>query len=87
MSAQSWDKSMQDRILSALAKRWKTTDCLLCGGNRWSLNGFAHVSISGDAAWAVRGGKTLPSAAMVCEECGNTVIVNLVAIGVLDRDA
>jgi hypothetical protein len=32
----------------------------------------------------VLGGPTLPSAALVCQTCGNTIFLNLIVLGLLD---
>ena len=69
-------------ILSTLHERIKIPACPLCGTNTWTLaDGFIALPLQeGFSAFEV-GGPALPCVALVCNNCGNTYLINLLNIG------
>lgn len=70
------DQAARNKIAEHAQKTWRSPGCLLCGCTTWEVHGYVTL-IVGNAP-GPGGDEGLPSAALVCQRCGNTVIVNLV---------
>lgn len=68
-----------EQLLAHTKAKWKNHSCPLCFVNNWSVEGVAVPLADGSRMWVDR---SLPSAALVCLNCGNTVLVNLYVAGV-----
>ncbi len=77
------DETLRRKVTEHLKRTWRSNACLLCGCTVWEIHGHVTV-ILGDAPGTVAGASEgLPSVAMVCQRCGNTVLVNLVVADAL----
>jgi hypothetical protein len=76
-------------VINALAQhvvtKW-TNGCPMCGTRRWSPHAFVNMELSPSAKGQVIGAQVLPSAALVCQNCGFTAIVNLIVAGIVKPD-
>ena len=75
-------ENFQQKVLEALNKKKINANCEVCGQNNWSVGDQAVTLLVSN----LEGGISLPppnipSAALVCNNCGN---VRLFALGVLD---
>jgi len=70
-----------DALANHIHRVWTQKECFHCGTNNWALHGYITL-ITGDTLGAPVGAPILPSAAAVCQTCGNTVLINLVVAGV-----
>jgi hypothetical protein len=75
----------QETLKRFLNTKWRNKNCQLCNFNTWDIHGIVSLSIA-DQVGAVFGGPSLPMAAMLCKNCGHTVLVNLMVAGVLQPD-
>ncbi len=57
----------------------------MCGTNQWQVVGYTAVSTTTTPGYFSLQGPALPSAAVVCLNCGNTVFVNLFIAGVVSN--
>ena len=72
----------RDEIIAALNERIRITACPLCGTNGWTLaDGFAPLALQESFFGFRVGGPVLPCVALVCNNCGNTHLINLLNIG------
>jgi hypothetical protein len=76
------DDTSRSRIAEHIKKTWRTPGCLLCGCIVWELHGHVTVLLS-DAPGATVSAEGLPSVAVVCQRCGNTILINLVVANAL----
>ena len=68
------------RIVERLPDK-RMPNCPICTKNNWELaRGFVSLSLSEDPRQAALGGTMLPCAVIVCRVCGNTVLMNLIAL-------
>jgi len=70
------------RVVAHLGQKWHA-GCPMCGTKRWELSGHVTLTLSDAPGAMVIGGPVLPCIAAVCQNCGNTVLVNLVAAKLL----
>jgi transcription elongation factor Elf1 len=76
-------REKQDKIIQALDGRLKgSLTCPLCGAQKWTIaDGFVLVALEDDGSVAFHlGGPRLPSAAIICDNCGNTHLINLIKL-------
>jgi hypothetical protein len=80
------DPAVAKKLTEHIRLKWKN-GCPMCGARAWELSGFTSVPIKKDLGPnIVLAGPNLPSAAIVCRNCGNTVLVNLIVAGVMAKD-
>jgi len=65
------------------ATHWKNRTCNICGNTNWNIvpDVFSMPSIGPGAA--VGGGQTVPVLCAVCSQCGQMVLFNAVALGIV----
>jgi hypothetical protein len=73
-------ESFQDRFIAAINERIANSKCPLCGSSDWNVEDGVylfrkHVRNEGGESWAF----ALPSAALVCNICGDIQFVSLQA--------
>jgi hypothetical protein len=68
--------AINDRCHGRLSK------CNLCGRGQWSLvDGLILLNLSEDINSVRIGGPVAPVVALVCSECGNTIFINVLTLG------
>ena len=83
------DKEIQERIIKALeAKMGKAAPkCPICGHNHWSVgNRYVVLSVSKNPKQVTIGGENYPLIPLVCSNCGNTHLLNLLTLGFTSAD-
>ncbi len=71
--------NLQERVIQALSEKIPNAKCPLCGADEWSVQvGTTYLPLetqfTGSASWNQR---AFPSIALICENCGNTHLMNL----------
>jgi hypothetical protein len=80
----------RDAINAALAKQFakpNATLCSFCAERNWVIqgNGLVYLSVQPIATRGiVLGGPTLPAVALMCQTCGNTLLLNVFGLGVAE---
>jgi hypothetical protein len=54
--------------------------CPMCGNTKWHVGGFVEI---GQRLNLLSGGRAYPSVPLICINCGNTVLFNAVAMGLI----
>jgi hypothetical protein len=75
-------ESFQDRFIRALQNKIPNSRCPLCQSSNWAVQPGIywfkqHIKTGYTESW----GDALPSAALVCNVCGNTQFVSVLAYG------
>jgi hypothetical protein len=71
------DQASKSKLAEHLKKTWRSPACVLCGCTVWEVHGHVTV-VLGDTPGTTIGTDALPSVALVCQRCGNTILINLV---------
>ncbi len=81
----------KERILQAVQQRVSQLGkCAICGHGQWTLaDGYVVLSVQDNLAGALTGGlpigaRGIPCVAIVCNHCGNTQLINVIALGLQD---
>jgi hypothetical protein len=77
------DQESLDKLIGHIREKWGARSCPMCHANNWLVQGFVPLILSDSVKTVTIGGKSLPSAAVICSNCGNTIIVNLIAAKVV----
>jgi hypothetical protein len=77
------DKQAFEKLAAFINSKWKTKECVLCSANDWTVNGYVVLSSQDSVQGLVLGGQVLANAAVICKNCGNTHLINLVTAGVV----
>lgn len=78
-----FSKEVGEKILAAFRERLpETALCPLCHANKWELlDAFVAIVISYEPLEVRTAGQVLPSAVLICNNCGNTHFLNLNVLG------
>jgi hypothetical protein len=77
-----FDATTIERIIDHLKSRWTIQACPMCRTSNWEVHGPITLSLGGSDKSAGPS-QNLPCAAIVCQSCGNSLIVNLVVAGIM----
>ena len=76
----------RDKLLAALNQRGVTPICEICGRNNWAVVDQAvSVQITDLSGTFVVPPPQIPSAGVVCNNCGNIRLFALVSLGLLPK--
>jgi hypothetical protein len=83
-----WTKEVEQRVLNAIAAKMPNLHvgaCSICGTTNWVLaNSYIMISVQDELSSFAIGGPSLPSVAIICQNCGNTHLMNLRMLGLDD---
>ncbi len=72
---------VRERVLAAFSKRVPVLHCPVCQHNAFTIvDGFVSPPVYGNF-WLGQKTSGLPSIALVCDNCGNTLFINMGALG------
>jgi hypothetical protein len=76
----------KQRIIKTIEERGATFPCPRCGNNKLKLlDGYFNGSLQTDLTGFAPGGPAIPSAVMVCVQCGYVMQHSLEILGLLPR--
>lgn len=76
---------VKEEKLQEYIKQIKVPACQLCGNNQWGLSDQIFQLLEFDPNGASIGGSAFPVAAITCKHCGNTLFVNAIVAGLVDK--
>jgi hypothetical protein len=74
-----------EKTLQHLREKWKHP-CSMCGQTNWSVQDTAFELREFHGGGMVVGGPVIPVVPVVCGNCGNTVLVNALIAGAIERE-
>ncbi len=74
-----------ERFIQHLKDRWSGRGCPLCGTSDWQVQDSVFELRQFSGGGLQLGGSIIPLVPVICANCGNTVLVNALKAGVLDR--
>jgi len=79
-------ENYQTKVIEALNKKGINANCEVCGRNDWSVADQAVMLTVSDLGGSFSiPPPNIPSAALVCNNCGNVRLFALGVLGVLDQ--
>lgn len=76
----------QDKLINILNEKWGNKPCNMCGTGNWLVSDKVfELREFNNGDLIIGGGPITPLVTITCSECGNTILINPIAIGVLDK--
>jgi ribosomal protein S27AE len=75
-----------EKVLAFLKNKWTNPRCPMCGGGGWNVEQGVFELRKFHGGNFIMGGPLIPIIPVSCQNCGNTVFVNAIMAGVVDRD-
>jgi hypothetical protein len=75
------------RTIEYLQRKWLGNPCPMCRVSSWNVQGSVYQLLQFNPSALVVGGPVVPVIPVVCNNCGNTVLVNAITAGLLPPDA
>lgn len=67
----------RERLIENINRNWSTKNCPMCGGNNWAISDDVMAMMRvGENNDIMLGGRITPVVPVICNECGNTVLIN-----------
>jgi len=76
------DANTIERIIKHLKSAWTVQACPMCRKSSWEVHGPITFALGTPESSGTQG-QNLPCAAIVCQSCGNSLIINLVVAGIV----
>ena len=74
------------KIIEHLDKRWKDKTCPVCHSDKWSLGDqIFEIREFNEGNLIVDSGPIFPVIPIVCDSCGNVVLLNAIKAGFLEN--
>ena len=79
-------KADSEKIIKHLQEKWSGRPCPMCGNAGWSVQDSVFELREFHGGTMVIGGSALiPVVPVACNNCGNTVLINAIVAGVVNR--
>ena len=77
------------RVLAVIQQRVpEVARCPVCGQHDWTLaDGLVRLTLQEERGVVVVGGRNMPCVALICKRCGNTLLLNVIVLGLRDLAA
>lgn len=76
----------QDELINILNEKWGARPCPMCGEGQWIVsNKVFELREYNEGNLIIGGGTINPVVPITCGNCGNIIMVNPVAIGLLKK--
>lgn len=77
----------QDKLIEELNKKWGGRGCPMCGNASWIVSdNVFEIREFNNGNLIVGGGPILPLVTVSCDNCGNTILINPLVLGVMDKN-
>lgn len=78
-------KVNRKKLIDHINARWANKACPMCGRNNWNIDAEMMTMLGvGEDKSINLGGKIMPMVPIICNECGNVVLVNPLVINCVD---
>lgn len=68
-----------NKIINHLNEKWQGRPCPMCGKGKWSVNDkIFELREFNEGNLIVGGGPIIPVIPIICESCGNTILINAI---------
>lgn len=75
-----------DKLMHELNNKWGKKICPMCGQNVWSVQDKCYELRQFNREGFMVGGPIVPVVPISCQNCGNTLLINALIAGVIDKD-
>jgi len=81
------EKNVAEKIIQYLNEKWQKRPCPMCGVGNWSVQDrvFELREFHGGSL-VVGGTPIIPIIPVICNNCGNTILINAIIAGVVMKE-
>ena len=80
------NKINTQKVITHLNEKWKNRPCPMCGSNSWNVSDKVYELREFHGGTLMLGnGPIFPVVPVSCNNCGNSVLVNAIFTGVIDK--
>ncbi len=77
----------EEKLLTKLDNLWKDKQCPICRNSNWGIDNKIVTPVNVDENKNIElGGKFSPLIPITCDNCGYTIFINALKLGVLELD-
>ena len=80
------DKIDSEKIIEHLKSKWKGRSCPMCNKGPWNVQDSAYELRRFHGGSMLLGGPIIPVIPISCNNCGNTLLINAIMAGLVDRE-
>jgi len=73
--------------IAHLQEKWEGKPCPMCGVGNWNVNNSTFQLTEFNQGNMIIGGPVVPVIPVVCNNCGNTILVNAITAGVIKPES
>ncbi len=70
-------------VITHLRAKWAGRTCPMCGVGNWNVQDSTYQLLEFNDRSLVVGGPVIPVVPVVCANCGNTLLVNAITVGLV----
>ena len=74
------------KAIDHLQEKWAGRPCPLCGVGSWNVHDSTYQLTEYNQGSMVIGGPVIPLIPVICNNCGNTVLINALTAGILKAE-
>jgi hypothetical protein len=74
------------KLITFLNTKWRNHPCPICTVGSWNVQDSSFELREFNEGNMVLGGPVIPVVPVVCNNCGNTVLVNAIMAGLVEKD-
>jgi predicted nucleic-acid-binding Zn-ribbon protein len=76
-----------EKFIDYLKTKWRGQKCPMCGTGNWNVSDKVfELREFHDGNVVIGNGPIVPIVPVTCDNCGNTVLVNAIVSGAVDRE-
>jgi len=73
-------------VIKHLSEKWGNQSCPMCGSNDWNVSDTIYeLRKYHGGNLIIGGGPILPIVPIICNNCGNSIFINAIISGAIDR--
>lgn len=74
-----------DKIIAHLNSKWEGRNCQMCETGKWSVSdSIFELREYNQGNMVIGSGPIIPIVPVICENCGNTILVNAIKAGLIE---
>lgn len=77
--------NINDNKIEQFLRKKNIPVCQLCGHNEWTISSKIFQLLEFDTNGLILGGATYPVVPITCNHCGNTLFINAIVAGLIDK--
>jgi hypothetical protein len=86
VSVNTEKKMDSTKLIGYLKDKWAGRPCPMCGHAGWSIqDGVYELREFHEGGMVIGGGALVPVVPVICSNCGNTILVNAILTGIVER--